>query len=111
MITRPLTSPIGIKWLWQLHSLENGGIIGDEMGLGKTIQTISFLAGLKYSNMLTKPSLIVCPATIMRQWVREFHRWYAPFRVVMIHKDARVGFDADKVIDMYSRVPGAKGRI
>ena len=27
----------------------------------------------------------------------------------MIHKDARVGFDADKVIDMYSRVPGARG--
>jgi DNA excision repair protein ERCC-6 len=28
----------GVKWLWELHTQNAGGIIGDEMGLGKTIQ-------------------------------------------------------------------------
>ena len=37
----------GIKWLWELHCQEVGGILGDEMGLGKTIQIVSFLTGLR----------------------------------------------------------------
>lgn len=28
----------GVRWLWELHCQECGGIIGDEMGLGKTVQ-------------------------------------------------------------------------
>ncbi len=75
----------GIQWLWELYSQKAGGIIGDEMGLGKTIQIISFLAGLHHSGKLDKPVLIVCPATVMRQWVNEFHRWWPPFRTVILH--------------------------
>ena len=31
------------------------------------------------------PVLIVCPATVMHQWVREFHTW-APFlRIAILH--------------------------
>ncbi|KAB0397526.1 hypothetical protein E2I00_006883 [Balaenoptera physalus] len=35
----------GVRWLWELHCQQAGGILGDEMGLGKTIQIIAFLAG------------------------------------------------------------------
>lgn len=38
-----------MKWLWQLHCQDVGGIVGDEMGLGKTIEFIAFLIGLDYS--------------------------------------------------------------
>jgi len=31
------------------------------------------------------PVLIVCPATVMHQWVSEFHTWWAPFRVAVLH--------------------------
>lgn len=31
------------------------------------------------------PVLIVCPATVLQQWVREFHKWYPPFRVAIFH--------------------------
>jgi DNA excision repair protein ERCC-6 len=55
------------------------------MGLGKTIQAISFLASLFYSNKWPGTSIIVCPATVMKQWVQEFHRWWPPFRVVVLH--------------------------
>jgi DNA excision repair protein ERCC-6 len=75
----------GVQWLWELYSQQVGGIIGDEMGLGKTIQIIAFLAGLHYSKMLTKPIIVVCPATVMKQWVNEFHRWWPPFRVTILH--------------------------
>ena len=27
----------GVKWLWELHEQQCGGIIADEMGLGKVI--------------------------------------------------------------------------
>lgn len=75
----------GVQWLWELYSQQVGGIVGDEMGLGKTIQVISFLAGLHYSKKLTKPIIVVTPATIMRNWVNEFHRWWPPLRVSILH--------------------------
>lgn len=78
----------GVKWLWELHTQRAGGIIGDEMGLGKTIQLAAFLAGLHRSGMF-KPTIIVCPATVMRQWLRELRAWYPAFRVVIMHDSAK----------------------
>ncbi|KAK4619413.1 DNA repair protein rhp26 [Fulvia fulva] len=75
----------GVQWLWELYAQQAGGIIGDEMGLGKTIQIISFLAGLHYSGKVDKPIIVVCPATVMKQWVNEFHRWWPPLRVSILH--------------------------
>lgn len=74
-----------VQWLSELYNQKTGGIIGDEMGLGKTIQMISFLAGLHYSQNLRGPILVVCPATVLRQWCNEFHRWWPPFRAVILH--------------------------
>ena len=53
----------GVQWLWELHCQQAGGIVGDEMGLGKTIQTIVFLAGLKYSKISARKSKWVTPFT------------------------------------------------
>lgn len=79
-----------------MHCQQAGGILGDEMGLGKTIQIIAFLAGLSYSKIRTRgsnyrfeglgPSIIVCPTTVMHQWVKEFHTWWPPFRVAILHE-------------------------
>ena len=74
-----------VQWLWELYTQKTGGIIGDEMGLGKTIQIISFLAGLHYSGLLDKPVLVVVPATVLNQWVNEFHRWWPPLRCIILH--------------------------
>ncbi|KAK8214195.1 SNF2 family N-terminal domain-containing protein [Phyllosticta capitalensis] len=75
----------GVQWLWELYGQNVGGIIGDEMGLGKTIQLISFLAALHYSKKLTKPVIVICPATVMKQWVNEFHQWWPALRVSILH--------------------------
>ncbi|KAG0243409.1 SNF2 family N-terminal domain-containing protein [Mortierella sp. GBAus27b] len=99
------------QWLWELHCQGAGGIIGDEMGLGKTIQIISFLAGLAYSGKLDAPIIIVCPATLLKQWVKEFHRWWPPMRVAILHSsgsgmhtkvDADEDLDDDSFSDGYS---------
>lgn len=75
----------GVQWLWELYSQQVGGIIGDEMGLGKTVQAISFIAGLHHSGKLNKPVIVVCPATVMKQWVTEFHTWWPALRVSILH--------------------------
>lgn len=79
---------VGVQWLWELHCQRAGGIIGDEMGLGKTIQVISFLGALHFSN-LYKPSIIVCPVTLLRQWKREAQKWYPSFHVELLHDSAQ----------------------
>ncbi|KAM7501478.1 hypothetical protein LguiB_000382 [Lonicera macranthoides] len=79
---------VGVQWLWELHCQRAGGIIGDEMGLGKTIQVLSFLGALHFSNIY-KPSIIVCPVTLLRQWRREAKKWYPSFHVELLHDSAQ----------------------
>ncbi|KAJ1799550.1 DNA repair protein rhp26 [Coemansia sp. RSA 2399] len=74
-----------MHWLFALHQQNAGGILGDEMGLGKTVQTAAFLASMYHSQLLDRPSIIVCPATLLRQWVGEFHAWWPALRVVILH--------------------------
>lgn len=80
---------IGVKWLWELHQVDAGGLLGDEMGLGKTIQVIAFLSGMANSDMGTwgglGPSIIVAPATVIYQWVSHFHYWCPYLRVAVLH--------------------------
>ncbi|KAI8838811.1 SNF2 family N-terminal domain-containing protein [Chytriomyces cf. hyalinus JEL632] len=76
-----------LSWLLELHNQQTGGILGDEMGLGKTIQIVAFLSGLHRSGMIgsQKPVLVVAPATVLRQWAKEFHEWWGALRVVILH--------------------------
>lgn len=78
---------VGVQWLWELHCQRAGGIIGDEMGLGKTIQVISFLGALHFSK-LYKPSIVICPVTLLRQWEREAKKWYPAFNIEILHDSA-----------------------
>ncbi|NXV95723.1 ERCC6 protein, partial [Calonectris borealis] len=105
----------GVRWLWELHCQQAGGILGDEMGLGKTIQIIAFLAGLSYSKIRTRgsnyrqglgPTVIVCPATVMHQWVKEFHTWWPPFRVAILHE---TGSYTDKKVKLIHEIASCHG--
>ena len=99
----------GVQWLWELYSQQVGGIVGDEMGLGKTIQIIAFLAGLHYSRKITRPVIIVAPATVMKQWVNEFHTWWPPFRVSILHTSGSgmvdIGFEMQEEDSLMSQIP------
>ncbi|MBQ1312613.1 MAG: DEAD/DEAH box helicase [Blautia sp.] len=66
----------GFKWLKTLTAAGFGGILADEMGLGKTLQTIAlFLSEKEEGNQ--KPSLVVCPASLIYNWKEEIQR-FAP---------------------------------
>lgn len=96
-----------VQWLWQLHNRSLGGLLGDEMGLGKTIQVIAFLVGLDYSDLLSDegrfrglgPTLIVCPATLMEQWVKHLHDWWPIFRVILLHQCGTFDVDPESLIN------------
>ncbi|KAL9598334.1 MAG: hypothetical protein Q9219_004562 [cf. Caloplaca sp. 3 TL-2023] len=102
----------GVQWLWELYAQQVGGIVGDEMGLGKTIQIIAFLAGLHYSQKITRPIIVVAPATVMKQWVNEFHTWWPPFRVSILHTSGSgmmdVGRESRLEEDLLSQAPSAR---
>ncbi len=61
----------GFRWLKTLSSYNFGGILADDMGLGKTIQVLSLLD----SDEAKKPSLIVCPMSLVYNWENECDKW------------------------------------
>jgi len=64
----------GFHWLKTLAHYGFGGILADDMGLGKTLQIISVLASERKNN---KPSIVVCPTSLLFNWENEIFR-FAP---------------------------------
>ena len=66
----------GFDFLCHLTQIKLGGILADDMGLGKTLQTLAWLAWLKERNTKNpKPSLVICPASVLHNWRREANRF------------------------------------
>ena len=88
---------IGVAWLWHLYRHELGGILADEMGLGKTLQALALLAALHGAETQNpsskhqpgKPSLVVCPASLVENWRREAARFTPELQVVVHHGEGR----------------------
>ena len=57
------------------------------------LQVAAFLAGLHHSRKF-RPTLVVCPATVMRQWLRELRIWHPLFRVIIMHESSRAAHTA-----------------
>lgn len=75
----------GLRWMWDLHLQEAGGVVGDEMGLGKTVQVAAFLGAMAASRKL-KSILIIAPATMLQHWLTELSIWAPGLRRILIHK-------------------------
>jgi superfamily II DNA or RNA helicase len=63
----------GVQWLARTTSAGFGALLADDMGLGKTLTVIAF----RLSRESAGPSLVVCPASLVVNWEREFAR-FAP---------------------------------
>ena len=74
----------GLTWLNTIAAMGLGGILADEMGLGKTIQLIAHTLVDLDSIRAYGPALIVCPASVVYNWVAEFERFAPSVRVVPI---------------------------
>ena len=72
----------GVEWLHHLCDVGCHGLLADEMGLGKTLQVISVLAVRPVAD---RPTLIVCPASVVPVWREEIAR-FAPQLAVDVLK-------------------------
>lgn len=75
----------GVKWMWEVSRTEGGLILADEMGLGKTLQIIALL--LLEVPKISSPALIICPTSLIVNWVREIEK-FAPSLTVLVHRGA-----------------------
>lgn len=73
----------GVAWMVSLWENGISGILADEMGLGKTIQTIAFIAYLRVR--VEAPFLVVCPLSVLHNWIDEFERFAPEIPVCMYH--------------------------
>lgn len=91
----------GFRWLSARCDAGFGGILADEMGLGKSLQVIALLLARKQGiddtrncdgdahghgadGSKTLPSLIVCPASLVYNWLAECGRFTPDLRVCAI---------------------------
>jgi len=93
-------APAGLAYLpYQLAGIaalrtRSNVLLADEMGLGKTIQII----GLLNSDPALKRVLIVCPASLKINWLRELNKWLVKARSIKIAEGSEFPADAEIVI-------------
>ncbi len=85
---------IGLKWLWTNITKGFGACVADDMGLGKTIQVISLLLKMKEDGLLKKPVLVICPTTLMGNWMKEL-QMFAPTLDATIYHGAERQLDVN----------------
>lgn len=91
----------GVEWMQGLASQGMGGILADDMGLGKTLQTLSFLYSVGGS------SLVVCPSSLVHNWVAEAEKFVPELKTVAIEGPNREQTlaehgDADILVTSYA---------
>ena len=79
----------GFDFLCHLAQIKLGGILADDMGLGKTVQALAWLAWLKERHAKNpKPSLVICPASVLHNWRREAERFTPGLKVLVLESGA-----------------------
>lgn len=82
---------VGLTWLEWCEANDLGGILADDMGLGKTLQILAAVAA-DHSG----PTLVVCPPSIVTNWLREAHK-FVPHLVIRSFHGASRGHLAEVV--------------
>ncbi|WP_370370607.1 DEAD/DEAH box helicase [Catenulispora sp. GP43] len=67
----------GLDWLDRMTTLGLGGCLADDMGLGKTITLIALHLRRQQNPATARPTLVVCPTSLLGNWEREIER-FAP---------------------------------
>ncbi len=91
----------GVRWLQLLAVNGLGGILADEMGLGKTLQALVYLSSLRIGtgNTDRRPSLIVCPTSLVANWRREAERFTPELQTLAI--------DGPDRAPLFAQIPAA----
>lgn len=71
----------GMNWFYFLRKYRFAGILADDMGLGKTLQAL-FL--MQMNAQKAKPSLVVCPKTLLYNWQAEAKNFLPKMKTIVI---------------------------
>jgi hypothetical protein len=84
----------GVNWLSAVKSADLGAILADDMGLGKTLQALSVVCG---------KTLVVCPRSVMHNWINEAKHFRPALRTAVYHGPGRqLELDADLTVTTYA---------
>jgi superfamily II DNA or RNA helicase len=72
----------GVAWLASLAQRDAHGLLADDMGLGKTLQALAFAAWLRATESGPAPALVVCPTSLVANWLREAARFTPHLRAL-----------------------------
>lgn len=75
----------GFAWLAFMRRWGLGACLADDMGLGKTIQLIALLL----HQAASRPTLLICPTSVVGNWQREVEKFAPHLRVLVHHGSAR----------------------
>ena len=80
----------GVNWLRFMERSGFCGILADEMGLGKTLQALTWIQ-LKRSTpeAVGRPTLIICPTSLVENWVEECTKFTPGLRVLPLSGSER----------------------
>jgi SNF2 family DNA or RNA helicase len=122
----------GVAWMHFLRANNFGGILADEMGLGKTLQALAFLktcrrvplgrnADPETANAFRSatpqtaecnsaaPSLVVCPTSLVFNWVAEAKKFTPKLKVIALNGPERHALfskipEADLIVTSYALI-------
>jgi len=122
----------GVAWLHFLRANDFGGILADEMGLGKTLQTLAFLKTLRSAecgvrnnlpaapagslpSVLRTPHLIVCPTSLVFNWLAEAKKFTPELKILALHGPGRLArfaemAESDVVVTSYALIRRDAGK-
>jgi len=83
----------GLDWLAFLTRYGLGGCLADDMGLGKTVQAIALLLHRRETGQ-NGPTLLVCPTSVISNWLRELARFAPSLRCQSIVTSSEAGHAA-----------------
>ena len=86
----------GVAWLRFLRDHHFGGVLADEMGLGKTLQVLTHLDSV---GRQAKPSLVICPTSLVFNWAAEAVKFTPKLRVLALNGPDRHA--------LFDRIPGS----
>jgi SNF2 family DNA or RNA helicase len=73
----------GYSWLAFLRRWGLGACLADDMGLGKTVQTLALIQ-LDWERNGSRPVLLICPVSVVGNWLKEAER-FTPDLPVLVH--------------------------
>jgi superfamily II DNA or RNA helicase len=94
----------GVTWMLGLAARGLGGILADDMGLGKTLQALAFLSSVGRQG---GAALVVCPSSLVFNWIDEVAKFAPGMKAVALQGPNRQAAlsgnaDADLFVTSYA---------